>query len=69
MRALKAFYKLGRTSMAFNSTRRVETFWPFCRARAWFNDYLTNGKKHTQEKPNVLTANCEISASTFTNKK
>ena len=50
MRALKAFYKLGRTSMAFNSTRRVETFWPFCRTRAWFNDYLTNGKKNLHRK-------------------
>ena len=49
MRALKAFYKLGRTSMAFNSTRRVETFRP-CRTRAWFNDYLTNGNKNIQRK-------------------
>ena len=54
MRALKAFYKLGRTSMAFNSTRRVETFWP-CRTRAWFNDYRTKGKTYTG--PNVQTAN------------
>ena len=28
IRALKAFYKHGCVSMAFNSTRREETFWP-----------------------------------------
>ena len=73
MRALKAFYKLGRTSMAFNSTRRVETFWP-CRTKLGLMIILPMEKNIHKEKPNdiykLLTANwSEISALAFTNKK